>query len=183
MPYLENIQIEALLEGGYVVVLVLIALGLEHAARLVHRRSERYETAGFRYHAPLDAWECPTGEHLLLVEVVSDGRPLARYRARASACNSCPIKTDCTDSDTGRMLERTIDDWPRSDIAHFYRGLSLVLVALSVFITSVGLARNHGQADVLVLGTALGLALLVGRRLWPAFRLVPVLDSSGSRKA
>jgi len=177
MPYLEDIRLEVLLEGGYVVVLVLIALGLEHAARLVHRRSERYETAGFRYHAPLDAWECPMGEHLPLVENVAHSRPIARYRARASACNGCAIKSECTDSDTGRVVERTIDDWPRSEIAQFYRGLSLALVGLAVFITSVGLARNHDLADAIVLGTALGLVLLVGGRLWSGLRPVPALDS------
>ncbi len=166
MTYLESIRLETLLGAGYVVVLLLVALVLEHAARLVHRRSEGYETAGFRYHAALDACECPMGEHLLLVQVAGHGRPLARYRARATACNSCPIKGDCTDSDTGRELERTLDDWPRSDIAHFYRGLSLALVGLAVFITSAGLARNHGQMDVLVLGAALALALVVGHRLW-----------------
>ncbi|MDQ6669890.1 MAG: hypothetical protein M3069_03930 [Chloroflexota bacterium] len=169
MPRLAEIQLEALLEAGYVVVLILVALGLERAARLVHRRSEQYETAGFRYHAPLDAWECPVGEHLLRVDVGAHGPQLARYRARASACNGCPIKAACTDSDSGRELERPLEDWPRSEVARFYRGVSLMLVGLGVFITSIGLARNHEQTDVLILGAAMGLALLVGRHLWRAF--------------
>lgn len=80
-------------------------------------------------------------------------------------CNSCDRKSECTVSETGRELTRTIDDWPRSDIAQFYRGLSLVLVGLAVFITAVALVRNHGQADVLVLGSGLVLTSLVGSRL------------------
>lgn len=163
-----EIHLETILAAGYGLVLVLIALGLEYAARLVHRRSEHYETAGFRYHSALDAWECPTGEHLVLVEVIHHGRPFARYRARASACNGCPLKGECTDSDSGRVVERTIEDWPRSEVAHFYRGVSLMLVVLAVFIASVGLVRHHEQTDVVVLGVALGVVLLVGRRLWPA---------------
>jgi hypothetical protein len=84
MPHLEDIQLEALLEAGYVVALVVVALGLEHMARIAHQRLERFETAGFRYHAVLDAWECPTGEHLALVGMNTDGR-IARYRARLPA--------------------------------------------------------------------------------------------------
>jgi hypothetical protein len=164
MPHMQDIQIEALLEAGYVVMLVVVALGLEQMARIAHQRSERFETAGFRYHAVLDAWECPTGEHLALVGMNTDGR-IARYRARAAACNRCPIKSDCTDSDTGRELERTVDAWPRSDITRFYRVLALVLVVLATFITSVGLVRNHGPAEVVALGGVLALVTYVGRRM------------------
>jgi hypothetical protein len=172
MPLVDKVQPEVLMAAGYVVVLIVIALGLERAARLVYQRSERYETAGFRYHAPLDAWECPMGEHLLRFEVAVHDRPYARYRARASTCNACPIKAQCTDSNTGRVLERPLEDWPRSEVARLYRGVSLMLVGLAVFITSLGLARNHEPADVLILGSAMGLALLVGYRLWPAFKPV-----------
>lgn len=172
MPRVENVQPEVALFAGYGLVLILIALGLERAARLAYRRSGRYETAGFRYHARLDAWECPVGEHLLRLELALHDRPFARYRARASACNACPIKAQCTDSDTGRVLEQPLEDWPRSEVASFYRGVSLMLVGLAVFITSVGLARNHEPTDMLILGSAMGLALLVGCRLWPAFESV-----------
>lgn len=165
MPHVEDIQLEALLEAGYVVVLVVVALGLEQLARVAHRRSERFETAGFRYHAALDAWECPMGEHLPLVGVVDDGRRIARYRARPSACNRCPEKAECTDSDTGRELERAVDDWPRSEITRFYRGLALALVVLAAFIGSVGLVRNHGPADMLALGGGLALVACVGQRM------------------
>jgi hypothetical protein len=165
MLHLEDIQLEALLEAGYVVVLVMVALGLEQMARIAHRQSERFETAGFRYHTALDAWECPMGEHLLLVGVINDGRQIARYRARAAACNRCPIKAECTDSHTGRELERVVDDWPRSEITRLYRGLALVLVVLAAFIGSVGLVRNHGPADMVGLGVALALVSYVGGRM------------------
>jgi Transposase DDE domain len=164
MPHLEDIQLEALLEAGYVVGLVVVALGLEQMARIAHHGSDRFETAGFRYHAVLDAWECPTGEHLALVGMNTDGR-IARYRARAAACNRCPLKSDCTDSDTGREMERTVDTWPQSDITRFYRVLALVLLVLATLISGVGLVRNHGPAELLALGGVLALAAYVGHRL------------------
>ncbi len=165
MLHLEDVRVEALLEAGYIVVLVAVALALEQMARIAHRRSEQVETAGFHYHAALDTWECPTGEHLFLVGVLSDDRRVARYRARPAACNRCPLKGDCTESDTGRELERELDDWPRSDITRFYRGLALTLVVLAAFIGSVGLVRNHGPAELVVLGGGLALVASVGQRM------------------
>jgi hypothetical protein len=165
MPQLEDVRVEALLEAGYIVVLVAVAVALEHMARIAHRRSEQFETAGFQYHAALDAWECPTGEHLLLVGVLNDDRRVARYRARPAACNRCPLKGECTDSDTGRELERELEDWPRSEIMRFYRGLALTLVVLAAFIGSVGLVRNHGPVELVVLGGGLALVATAGRRM------------------
>jgi Transposase DDE domain len=165
MPQLADIQLEVLLETGYMGVLLVVALGLERLARVAHRGPEQFETAGFRYHAALDAWECPMGEHLLLVGVVDNERRVARYRARSAACNRCPVKAECTDSDSGRELERIVDDWPQSDITRFYRVLALMLVVLATFIGSVGLVRNHGPADLVALGGGLVVVALVGQRL------------------
>ena len=166
MPQLEDIQRRGAARSRlHGVVLVAVALGLEHMARIAHRRSEQVETAGFRYHAALDTWECPTGEHLLLVGVVEDDRRMARYRARPAACNRCPLKGECTDSDTGRELERALDDWPRSEITRFYRGLALTLVVLAAFIGSVGLVRNHAPAELVVLGGGLALVASAGQRM------------------
>jgi hypothetical protein len=165
MPHLEDIQLEVLLEAGYMGVLLVVALALGRLARVAHRRSEQLETAGFQYHAALDAWECPMGEQLLLVGVVDNDRRVARYRARSAACNRCPAKAVCTDSDTGRELERTIEDWPQSDITRFYRVLALMLVVLATFIGSVGLVRNHEPADLVALGGGLVLVASVGQRM------------------
>jgi hypothetical protein len=173
MLHLEDIHLEALLEAGYVAVLVVVALGLEQLARIAQRRSEGFETAGFHYDAALDAWECPTGERLLLVGIMNDDRRIARYRARPAVCNRCPIKAECTDSYTGRELERTLDDWPRSEITRFYRGLAFTLVVLATFIGCVGLVRNQGLADVLVLGGVLILVACVAQRMIVSSRLFP----------
>jgi nitric oxide reductase subunit B len=109
--------------------------------------------------------EVTDGEHLSLVGVLQDERRVARYRARPAACNRCPLKSQCTDSDTGRELERELDDWPRSEITRFYHGLALTLVVLATFIGSVGLVRNHGSAELVVLAGGLALVAFVGRRM------------------
>lgn len=176
MPLPGDVRLEALLTAGYALGLLLVALGLERAAHLIHGRAEQYQTAGFRYHAALDVWECPTGEHLLPI-AVDQGRRFIRYRARAAVCNRCPLKDACTDADDGRQVLQSLDAWSRSDLGRFYRGLSLTLILLGACLTGVGLVRNHGEPEVLVLGTVLVLLLGTGGRLWPAFRQPGVLRS------
>jgi hypothetical protein len=51
--------------------------------------------------------------------VINDVRRIARFRARAAACNWGPMKGDCTDSDTGREMERELDEWPRLEVTRF----------------------------------------------------------------
>ena len=162
---LEGVHLEAVLAAAYALGLLVVAFGIEHMAQRTHRRAASYATGGFTYHAQRDAWECPMGEQLLLVGVVDNERRVARYRARSAACNRCPAKAGCTDSDTGRELERTIEDWPQSDIARFYRVLALMLVVLAMFIGSVGLVRNHDPAGLVALGGGLVLAASAGQRM------------------
>lgn len=159
----SSVHVEALLAAGYALLLLAIAFGIERMAGRTHSRTESYETAGFTYHPHLDAWECPTGTHLRQIGVEFERR-LARYRAPATECNRCPLKTGCTDSDQGRELTRTLDPWLESEIGRFHNGLSLVLVALAGLIASVALVRNHADIDILVLGTAILIILAIGSR-------------------
>ena len=94
-----------------------------------HRRSLRYRTAGFTYHADLDHWECPQGERLWPHEY-DHQRRLVRYRAKAHACNVCPLKERCTDSDRGREIVRPLDPWPHSEAGRFHRVIALLMVTL-----------------------------------------------------
>ena len=96
-----------------------------------------------------------------------------RYRAKAHVCNACPRKDACTDSDRGRGIVRPLDPWPHSEAGRFHRGLSLMLVALSLLVLVVGAARNHAAADVALLLALLAAALAVGRWLWIDFRAHP----------
>jgi hypothetical protein len=45
---------EVLLVTGYAVFLLVVAVALDRLARHSHARSERYRTAGFRYHPQQD---------------------------------------------------------------------------------------------------------------------------------
>jgi hypothetical protein len=55
---------EVLLVTGYAVFLLLVAVALDRLARHSHARSERYRTAGFRYHPQQDVWVCPQDQML-----------------------------------------------------------------------------------------------------------------------
>ncbi len=163
-----EIHSEALLAAGYALALILIALALEHLAARSQRRAEGFQTTGFRYHPHLDRWECPTGELLQPVEL-DHVRRLARYRAEPAACNRCPIKAQCTDSDAGREITHPLAPWPYSEIARFHRGISLTLVALSIVVAALGLLRHHAGAETIVLGTGLVVAGITVQRLLPGF--------------
>jgi hypothetical protein len=160
---------EVVLAAGYAAFLLAAALGLDAFARHTHRRSERYRTAGFRYHEHLDAWECPEGQHLWPHEHDHERR-LVRYRGKPLVCNACPSKHRCTDSDEGREIVRFLDPWIASEAGRFHRAFSLVLVALAALVAVVGLARHHAVAETVVLAAVLAAATLVAHRLSGAWR-------------
>jgi len=162
---LSQLHAEAVLAGAYAVFLIAVATGLEMAARLTHRRARGFATAGFRYHADLDVFECPSGETLHRQEVDHE-RHVVRYRARADVCNRCRLKPICTDSDRGREVTRSVAPWLSSEIGRFHRGLSLALMLLAGLVAAVGLARHHHAGEELwLLGTVLAVVAACGVRL------------------
>ena len=165
-------SVEALLGAGYAVALVAAAMVLEWLSAHTHRRSLRYRTAGFEYHAEHDVWICPEGEHLWPHQHDHERR-LVRYRARAHVCNRCPAKGRCTDSEQGREIVRPLDPWPHSEAGRFHRVISLMLVALAAVVGVVGLVRNHEPADALALGVLLLLCAIAGRLLAADLRAHP----------
>jgi hypothetical protein len=160
---------EAIAGAAYAGFLIVAAIGLDHLARHTHNRSGRFRTQGFEYHGGLDVWECPEGEHLKPVAIDHRNR-VARYRARAAVCNSCPAKDGCTDSDQGREVVRQLDPWPHSEAGRFHRGISVVLLVLSSLIAAVLIARNNSLGDLVLLGSALVLAVSLAMRMAAAFR-------------
>jgi hypothetical protein len=155
---------EAILAGGYASALLLGALALEWLSAHTHRRSLRYRTAGFAYHADHDAWTCPEGEYLWPHEL-DHQRRLMRYRARAHVCNACPVKERCTDSDHGREVVRPLDPWPHSEVGRFHRMIAMLLMALAGLVLLVAIVRNHAPLELAMLGTLLGVTTVVGRFL------------------
>src|SRR5215470_2325007 len=168
-----NLHVEVLLALGYSLFLAGVAFLLELLARYSHGKTERYKDAGFIYFRELDYWECPAGQHL--VPVHTDPRlRVSRYQAPAHACNSCSLKFKCTDSDSGRLLERRLDLWIESELRKFHRGISLVLLVMAMIILSAEAFRYqypHDRQALLALLFPLGFAQL------------KLLSSLGSRRA
>lgn len=185
---MSGLDAEVLLASGYAVFLLATAAGLDLLAQHSYRRSERFRTAGFRYHAHLDAWECPEGQHLWLHEHDRERRAL-RYRGKPHVCNACPAKPGCTDSDEGREIVRSLDSWARSEAGRFHRVLSMTLVLLAVLLLSAELVRHRDPSELLLLSLLLVASLAAGRRLareWltapPTFQLEGTyMQSSGDR--
>ena len=161
---MSELHPEVIVLGGYTLFLLGAAATLDVLARHSHRRSQRYLTAGFRYHRHLDAWECPEGQHLWPHEYDRERR-LARYRGKPRICNACPRKAACTDSDDGREIVRFLDDWPRLEAGRFHRGLALTLIVLAGLMAATALARHHALAELALLGSLLLLSGYVGLRL------------------
>jgi hypothetical protein len=161
-------HLESWLATGYVLLLLIIAAGLEWMGRHSHRRASQYHTGGFRFHKAADHWECPHGARLERAEIDNELRVI-RYRAPARTCNGCPIKSLCTDSDTGRELSVSMDPWLSSAIGRFHRGMSLALLVLASLIMTIELLRQGRGPERWLLATAVAvltlLALNVARGL------------------
>ncbi|MBZ5566036.1 MAG: hypothetical protein LAP13_26910 [Acidobacteriia bacterium] len=163
-----GIHPEVLLTTGYALLLILIAAGLEALARLSHRRSLQYQTAGFTYQHQRDAWKCPVGQELLRVET-DHARRVAHYRAPAHACNTCGVKPQCTDSHQGREIERPLDAWLVAEVSRFHRGISLTLLLLATLILVAEILRYNRPPDLIILGGLLAPISTVGVRLFAVF--------------
>jgi hypothetical protein len=160
------------LAAGYAAFLLAIAVGLDRLARHAHNRSDRYRTAGFRYHPQHDAWVCPREEWLWPAEFDRHQR-LVRYRARPSVCNACPVKADCTTSPHGREVVRAIDPWPHSEAGRFHRGIAVMLIGLADLILLVEVARHHTPIALAVLAAPLALTSGLGWRFLEHLRHTP----------
>jgi hypothetical protein len=154
-----TLHIEPVLVAAYAVLLVIVAAGLEWLAKHSHKRADRYHTGGFRFHHDRDAWECPMGIALIRAEIDHD-QQMVLYRAPAHTCNSCQIKSRCTQSVNGREIAVPLDPWVRSASLQLQRGISLVLLTLASFILLLELFRDLHSTDQYVLGGVLVVVLL-----------------------
>lgn len=136
MSLLHVFGLETLLALGYAAFLSAAAYGFEAMGRVAHKRTEQYETKGFRYHAHFDRFECPNGSFLKRVAEARAGWHV-RYRAPAHHCNGCPRKGDCTDSHRGREIVRSSVPWLDSAIGRFHHGLSLALLVLASLVLAL----------------------------------------------
>ena len=138
---MPGVPIEFMLMLGYAALLGVVALLLEFAARHAHRRSLSISTTGFTYHADKDMWRCPEFQHLFPV-FVDHAKGSVIYRAPASACNACRCKTDCTDSNNGREIERKNTGELRFGMQRFHRAMSVTLFVLAILILMIEVFRD-----------------------------------------
>lgn len=171
-----GVHLGVALATGYAVFLVSAALLLQASAKFAHRRSERFRVAGFRYDHAHDHWECPSGK--LLVRIPTEPRKrTALYSASPHHCNCCHRKPDCTDSDTGRTIERSLDSWLDSEIRRFHLGIAMALLILAALILIFEMAAYSASRDRSVLALALaGIVLLI-------FRVAPRLFAGPAARA
>lgn len=73
------------------------------------KSSARFKRAAFAYDPTENVYRCPQGESLRLRWTDRKGEQWL-YRARASACNACPVKEQCTTSNQGRLLRRSFHE-------------------------------------------------------------------------
>jgi hypothetical protein len=157
-----GVHLEVFLALAYALFLMGVAFLLERLAHRSQKRAEGYRHSGFSYFRDLDYWECPAGHQLVQLHT-DHQRQVTTYRAPASACNSCSLKLNCTDSDDGRLLERRLDTWIESELRQFHRGISLALLFLATVILLGEIVRYPPLRDreaLVALLLPLGLAQL-----------------------
>jgi heme A synthase len=109
-------------------------------------------------------WKCPEFQHLFPV-FVDHAKGSVIYRAPASACNACRCKTDCTDSNNGREIERKTTDDLQYGMQRFHRAMSVTLLVLASLILVVELFRDDAVYPRLVLASVLVVFSMVVQRL------------------
>ena len=145
---ISGMHVEVVLAAIYAAFLAAVAFGLELLAHHSHQRSKRYRNSGFTYFRDVDAWECPAGQQLPRHRTDFQRR-IVHYRASAEACNRCSLKSNCTDSNEGRLLKSHLDSWIESELRRFHRGISLVLLLLATIILLAAVIRHSARHELL----------------------------------
>lgn len=145
---------------GYTVILWLGAWLLQAMARIHFQRAMRHAHQGFAYDPHLDRYECPQGE-LLTLHTYDDRNKLALYKAPASTCNQCALKSFCTPHEEGRHVYRSLAEFQETDTGRFHQGLSLVLCGVAVVFAVAGVLRwwSRPGEELFLLELLLGLIL------------------------
>jgi len=157
----RSIDLPLCLLLGYLVALWAGGRALEVAARAHFVKAGRHAHEGFDYDDLLDRYECAQGE-LLTLHAFDDRDKLAIYKAPASSCNACVLKTFCTPHDDRRHVYRSLAEFHETDVGLFHRRLSLVLLAVAVVFSSGGMIAWRGRPGepALLVATLVSLTLL-----------------------
>ncbi len=154
---------------AYLVVLWLGGWALELLARAHFHRARRFAHVGFAYDAELDRYECPQGE-LLTLETFDSRNKLAIYKAPASSCNACVLKSFCVPHDEGRRVYHSLAEFHATDVGRFHRWLSLTILGVALAFSIGGLLAWWNTAGEWLFVLATGISLIF---LWLALRDAP----------
>ena len=154
---------------AYLLVLWAGGWALEVLARAHFHRAQRYAHNGFAFDAELDRYECPQGE-LLTLHTFDDRNKLAIYKAPASSCNACVLKSFCTPHDEGRHVYRSLAEFHETDVGRFHRWLSLIILAVALTFSAGGVLAWWNRPGEWLLVIAAGISLVL---LWLDVRDAP----------
>ena len=154
---------------AYVIVLWGGGWALEFLARAHFQRAQRYAHDGFAFDIELDRYECPQGE-LLTLHTFDERNKLAIYKAPASSCNACMLKSFCTPHDEGRHVYRSLAEFHETDVGRFHRWLSLIILAVALTFSGAGVLAWWNRPGEWLVVIAAGISLVL---LWLDVRDAP----------
>ncbi|MDO5739363.1 MAG: hypothetical protein Q4P07_04355 [Ornithinimicrobium sp.] len=169
---MAQIGVVTWLAAGYGVVLLFVAYGIDTMARRAARKVEDQSAGGFVYHEEHDAWVCPEDQWLWPQSFDPDNRVM-RYRGSPSVCNSCPVKSTCTTSSSGREVRRLVDSWPSSESARFHRAIACCITVLAVAWPGAAALTRSSTLETAVLLGVTALVALGSLPLWSHLRRSP----------
>ena len=178
---LSMVGAEVWLACGYCLALVGLAYAIDALARRAASSAEGGVSGGFVYHQDHDAWLCPEDQWLWPQSFDPDNRVM-RYRGKPSICNACPVKESCTQSHSGREVQRAVDSWPASEAARFHRGIACATVILGLVWPLAVALSGPGTTGLVVLGIGAALALVISLPLWSHLRRSPVTLPEGMER-
>lgn len=163
---------EVWLAAVYAPFLLLVAFGLDLAARRTASRSGAWRSGSFTYHEDHDAWVCPEDQWLWPQSFDPDHRVM-RYRASPTVCNACPVKDTCTTSEHGREITRNVDPWPSSEAERFHRGVACTVAVLAVLWPVLSMLGDRTTTELLLLAAVAALVAVGSWPLWSHLRRSP----------
>ena len=168
----DAVSVDVWLAVGYGMFLLLVAYGLDQAARRTASRSSRWRSGSFTYHPDHDAWLCPQDQWLWPQSFDPDNRVM-RYRASPSVCNACPVKDSCTTNDHGREVTRHVDPWPSSEAERFHRGVACTVAVLAIVWPLVSTLGDRSPTELILLCATTALVMIGSLPLWSHLRRAP----------
>jgi hypothetical protein len=164
---------------GYLVSLWVGGRALEVVARAHFRRARRHAHQESDFDPVLDRYECPQGE-LLTLHTFDDRDKLAIYKAPASSCNACVLKSFCTPHDEGCRVYRSLAEFHETDVGLSHRRLSLLILAIAALFAFGGMIAWWGRPGEPALLVATGVGLLL---LWREIVEVPRTEGEADAAA